>query len=93
MEKSPIIDVNLPYAFNLPKPLDCYFPFSSNSSCAYSHFCMLGFPAGSVVRNPPANARDAIEMHSIPGLGSFPGVVNGNLFQYSYLENSMDRGA
>ena len=28
-----------------------------------------------------------------PGLGSSPEVGNGNLLQYSCLENSMDRGA
>ena len=30
---------------------------------------------------------------SIPGSGRSPGVGNGNPFQYSYLENSIDRGA
>ena len=30
---------------------------------------------------------------SIPGLGRFPGGGNGNPFQYSCLENPMDRGA
>ena len=29
----------------------------------------------------------------IPGLERFPGEGNGYPFQYSYLENSMDRGA
>ena len=29
----------------------------------------------------------------IPGLGRSPGGGNGNPLQYSYLENSMDRGA
>ena len=29
----------------------------------------------------------------IPGLGRSPGGGTGNLFQYSCLENSMDRGA
>ena len=28
----------------------------------------------------------------IPGLGRYPGEGNGSLFQYSCLENSMDRG-
>ena len=32
-------------------------------------------------------------MSSIPGLGRYPGEWNGNLLQYSCLENSMDRGA
>ena len=43
------------------------------------------------MKNPPANAGDAGDMRSIPGSGSYLGVGNGNLLQYSCLENSMDR--
>ena len=43
-----------------------------------------------MVKNPPANAGDA---GLIPGLGTSPVVGNGNPFQYSCLENPMDRGA
>ena len=50
----------------------------------------LGFPGGSVVKNPPANERD---VGSIPGLGRSPGGGNGNPFPYSCLENSIDSGA
>ena len=50
----------------------------------------LGFPGSSVVNNLPANAGD---VGSIPGLGRSSGEENGNLFQYSCLENPMDRGA
>ena len=50
----------------------------------------LGFSGGSVTKNPPANAGD---MGLIPGLGRSHGVGNGNPLQYSYLENSVDRGA
>ena len=32
------------------------------------------------------------EMWLIPGSGRSPGEGNGNPLQYSYLENSMDRG-
>ena len=39
------------------------------------------------------NAGDAGDVGLIPGLGRSPGVGNGNPFQYSCLENSMDRGA
>jgi len=46
-----------------------------------------------VVKNPPANAGDTRDMDLIPGLGRSPEVGNGNLFQYSCLENCMDRGA
>ena len=45
---------------------------------------------GAVVKNLPINAGD---MGSIPGSGGSPGVGNGNLLQYSCLENPMDRGA
>ena len=45
------------------------------------------------VRNLPANAGDIRDMGLIPGLGRFPGGGNGNPFQYSCLENPMDRGA
>jgi len=43
-----------------------------------------GFPGGSVVENPPANAAD---MGSIPWLGRSPGEGNSNPFQYFCLEN------
>ena len=52
-----------------------------------------GFPDGSVVKNPPANAGDARDVGSIPGSESSPGVGNGNPLQYSCLENPMDGGA
>ena len=43
-----------------------------------------------MVKNLPANATDA---GSIPGLSRSPEEGNGNLPQYSCLENSMDREA
>ena len=48
-----------------------------------------GFPGGSVVKNPPANAGD---QGSIPGSGGSLGERNGYPLQYSCLENPMDRG-
>ena len=39
------------------------------------------------------NAGDAGDAGSVPGLGRSHGGGNGNPLQYSYLENSMDRGA
>ena len=53
----------------------------------------MGFPGGSVVKNPPANARVSGDVGSVPGLGRSLGVGNGNLLQYACLENFMDRGA
>ena len=51
------------------------------------------FPGGSAVQNPPANAGDTGDTGLTPGLGTFPGGGNGNLLQYSCLENSMGGGA
>ena len=31
---------------------------------------LLGFPGGTMVKNPPDHARDVRDMSSIPGLGS-----------------------
>ena len=45
-----------------------------------------------MVRNLPVNAEDERDTCSIPGSGSASGGGNGNPFQYSCLENSMDRG-
>ena len=45
-----------------------------------------------MVKNPPANAGDTGDAGSIPGMGRSLGVGNGNLLQYSCLENSMARG-
>ena len=39
----------------------------------------IGFPGGSVVENPPANAGGAGDMGLIPGLGRSPRGGNGNL--------------
>ena len=50
----------------------------------------MGFPGGSVVKNPPANAGDR---GLIPGSGRSLGEGSGNPLQYSCLGNPMDRGA
>ena len=49
-----------------------------------------GFPGGSAVKNPLANAGDT---GSIPGWGRALEEGNGNPFQYSCLKNPMDKGA
>ena len=51
-------------------------------------YLILGFPGGSVVKNPPANARDE---GSISVWGRSPGGGNGNPLKYSCLRNYMDR--
>ena len=55
--------------------------------------CIGGFPDGTVVKNPPANARDTRDSGSISGSGRSSWVGNSNSLQYFCLENSMDRGA
>jgi len=50
----------------------------------------MGFPGGSVVKNPPANVGDTGLM---PESGRSPGEGNCNPFQSTCLGNSMDRGA
>ena len=58
------------------------------------HVCMrVHFPGGSVVKNLPSNAGATGDVGLIPGLGRSPGGGTGNPLQYSYLENSMDRGS
>ena len=51
---------------------------------------MVGYPDGSVIKNPPANAGDP---GSTAGLGRSPGDGNGNPLQYSCLGNPVDREA
>ena len=48
----------------------------------------LGFPDGSDGKKSSWNVET---LGSIPGLGGSPGEGNGNLLQYSCLENPMDR--
>ena len=50
----------------------------------------LGFPGGSDGKESAHNAKDP---GLIPGSGRSPGEGNGNPFQYTSLENPMDRGA
>ena len=49
----------------------------------------MGFPGGSDGKESTCNAGD---LGLIPGSGSSPGEGNSNPFQYSCLENSMDKG-
>ena len=46
-----------------------------------------------VIKNLPANARNTGDAGLIPGLERSPGEGNGNPLQYSWLKNSMGRGA
>ena len=50
----------------------------------------MGFPGGSDGKESSCNVGD---LGSIPRLGRSPGGENGYPLQYSWLENSMNRGA
>ena len=56
-------------------------------------YIRLGFPGGTVVKNPSTNAGDTRDVVSVVGSGRSPGGGNGNLPQYSCQENAMGRGA
>ena len=56
--------------------------------CVYIYISP-GFLAGSLVKNPLANAGDS---GLTSGLVRAPGEGNGNPLQYSCLGNPMDRG-
>ena len=75
------------------------FDFIIYSVCLYNRQnCILGFfflkYAFSYGRlDGKMSACNVGDPGSIPRLGRSPGEGNGNLFQYSCLENSMDGGA
>ena len=54
---------------------------------------LLGFLSWVVVKNLPANAGDKKDPGLMAESERFPGIGNGNPFQYSCLENSINRGA
>ena len=51
---------------------------------------LIDFPGGPDGKETVCKAGD---LDSIPELGKSPGARNGNPLQYSYLEDSMGRGA
>ena len=64
--------------------------FHPPSSFSHAHSLNQGFPGGSLVNSPTAEAGD---VSSIPGLERSHGEGNGNSLQYSCLGNPMNRGA
>ena len=51
--------------------------FTTHTTILCLHINCWGFPGGSVVKNPLANAGDSRDPGSIPGLGRSPGGGNG----------------
>ena len=68
------------------------YPISGDGSdlFAKNFYHDWGFPGGSDSKESASNAGDP---GLIPGSGRSSGEGNGYLFQYSFLENFMDRGA
>ena len=56
-----------------------------------SMFCKI-FPDSAEGKEFTCNSGDTGDMDLIPGSGRSPGEGNGNLLQYSCLENPVDRG-
>ena len=53
---------------------------------------VMGFLGGTAVESACQNAGDTRDVGLIPGWERHPGGGNGNLLQYSCLENPTDRG-
>ena len=69
----------------------CLYICTHTHTNTHTHTHIMGFPGGSVVRNPPAYAED---MGSIYGWRRSPEKEMAiNPFQYSCLGNLMDREA
>ena len=69
----------------------CHPVAASENACHFWKWLKdIGFPGGSVVKNPPANEGDAGDTGSIPALGRSLGEGNGNLLQYSCMGSPMD---
>ena len=52
----------------------------------------MGFPGELLVKNLPTGVGDTVDTSSLPGLGTCPGGGNGNPFQYSCLNDPINRG-
>ena len=57
--------------------MNTVYPFPEKI-CEIVYIAITVFPAGSVVKDSPANAGDAGDAGSIPESGRSPGVRNGN---------------
>ena len=82
---------------HFPVPLVTTDPFLVNIALPKNYSlkkqlirCSEGFPSGSDGKESACNAGDT---GLICWSGRYSGEGNGNLLQYSCLENSMDRGA
>ena len=79
--------------FGQPRVYSSKFVSIVTHNYMFLHTLHLASQVAQVIKNPPANAGGIRDEGSIPGLGRSPGGGHGNPFQYSCLENTMDRGA
>ena len=85
---------------NLPRRETQVLPFSGLLRQIWLVYCLslsllicnTAPQAALVVKNPCASAGDKRDLGLVPGLGRSPGGGHGKTFQYSCLENPMDRG-
>ena len=75
---------------SLITPAKSFLLFEVTYSQGFGHGHLWDFSGGSDGRELACNEGD---LGSIPRLGRSPGEGNGYPLQYSFLENSMDRGA
>ena len=79
------------FSFFLQCPLSfCTMADTLSSNFSFMTYDYQDFPGGS---DGKASAYNAGDLGSNPGLGRSPGEGNGNPYQYSCLENPMDRRA
>ena len=83
-KRSPFLVTILNYPF-----FSFLFFFFTETIC-WSIVDLQDFPGGTVLKNPPANARDARDAGWIPGSARSPGEGSGSPLQYSCLGNPMD---
>ena len=88
IEQSSLCYTAGPYYFSILYIVVCICQFQSPSLSLVT--ITLGFPGGSDGKESVCNAGD---LGLIPGSGRSPGEGNGNLIQYTCLENYMDKGA
>ena len=81
-----LVKMNILFCF----PLKLQDQFFLHMQLKNSQLVKMGFPGSLDGKESACNAGD---LGLIPGLGRSPGEGNGNPFQYSCLENPMDRGA
>ena len=81
--------LSLIYFLSLVLPFTIYAETTVDLCVLYT----LGLPGSPVLKESTCQWRRCKRLSSVPPLGRYPGVANGNLLQYSCLEqNSMGRG-